>query len=317
MRERIIKIAIIILALLAAAGLIAIGFSSGAFDGISCSGGGDAVDESLPLVPKMPVKGQLSVYFIDVGQGNAALLVSPGGKTMLIDAGESIYASRVEKFIKQIDIKSLDVVIGTHSHSDHIGAMPRIIRDLKVSSYYTTALNVESVYSASVDAALEEKGVNSSPLWSGDSVPWDENCSVTVLSPVIGCEYSKTDANDGCLMLRIEYGETALLITADATAHAEQLSMFHNERELFEANLLLVAHHGSTTSSTLGFIETVGGETAVISVGAKNPYGHPDFDILNRLKGAGYTVLRTDELGSIAAFSDGKTLELAFQKPKE
>lgn len=345
MRERILKAAILTVGLLAAAGLAALGLFSGVLDGFGCEGGvnsctggvnsctGDVnsctgsvsscagsvetAAEKLPLVPKKPVKGQLSVYFIDVGQGCAAALVSPSGRVMLIDSGESIYANRVEKFLKEIGVKRIDVMIGTHSHSDHIGAMPQLIRNFAVTGYVTTAENVESEHSLSVEAALEEKGVSSRAVRSGDIIEWDEACTVTALSPVLGCEYSKTDANDGCLMLRIQHGETALIIAADATAHAEQLSMFHNEKQLFEANLLLVAHHGSTTSSTLGFLETVGASTAVISVGAKNPYGHPDFDILNRLKGAGYDVLRTDELGSIAAFSNGETLEFAFQKPQK
>ena len=83
-----------------------------------------------------------------------------------------------------------------------------------------------------------------------------------------------------------------------------------------ESTVLKVAHHGSTTSSSLGFIETVGADIAVISVGASNPYGHPDFDILSRLKAVCGAVYRTDERGTVAVFSNGKTLETEFQKPE-
>ncbi|MBR3298063.1 MAG: MBL fold metallo-hydrolase [Clostridia bacterium] len=317
MREKIAKLLILLIGLALAAGLIFLGFRFGAFDFLpGCAGAPAPADEKQPLVPAPARHGQLSVYFIDVGQGDAAVLVSPAGKTMLIDAGESIYAGRVARFLGELGVQHIDVLVATHAHSDHIGAMPQLIRRFSIGGFVTTAVTAENVYSAALDAALTEKGVKTRAVWSGETIEWDESCSVTVLSPVLGCEYSQSDLNDGCLMLRVEYGGTAFIFTADATVHAEQLSMFHNEKELFEANVLKVAHHGSTTSSSLGFVETVGAETAVISVGAKNPYGHPDFDVVNRLKSVCGDILRTDELGAIAVFSNGETLEYAFQKPR-
>ncbi|MBR5949187.1 MAG: MBL fold metallo-hydrolase [Clostridia bacterium] len=318
MRERTVKTIILLIAITIAAGLVFIGFKFGAFDFIDfcCANGAGTVEEKLPLVPKMPVKGQLSVYFIDVGQGDAALLVSPSGRTMLIDSGESIYANRVERFLNELGVSHIDLLIGTHSHSDHIGSMPRIIGDLGVGRYITSAVDVRSEFTAAVETALEAKTVSIEKVRSGEIIEWDEDCKITVLSPVLGCEYSTADANDGCLILRVEFDETAFIFTGDATVHAEQLSMFHNEMEIFKANVLKIAHHGSTTSSSLGFIETVDADIAVISVGAANPYGHPDFDILNRLSAAGCSIARTDERGTIAAFSDGSTVSLEFQKPE-
>lgn len=317
MRKNKSKILILLIVLAAAVGLAATALFSRGINLISlcCNNNPCTSETSIPLVPKMPVDGSLSVYFIDVGQGDAALIVSPSGRTMLIDAGESIYANRVEKFLKELGIERIDVLVGTHSHSDHIGSMPRLIKKFSVGSYITTASDVPSVYSDAVETALAEKAVQIGRLRSGDTVDFDEVCKVIALSPVLGCEYSSSDSNDGCLILRVEYGETAFIFTADATVHAEQLSMFHNEKELFKAQVLKVAHHGSTTSSSLGFIETVGAELAVISVGASNPYGHPDFDIINRLKASGCSVVRTDERGTIAVFSDGKVIESKFQKP--
>lgn len=316
MREKTAKILILLIGLAVAAALVCIGFVSGAIKlpVFACNSSPCTSEVAPKLVPKMPVKGQLSVYFIDVGQGDAAVLVSPSGKTMLIDSGESIYASSVEKFLKELGVECIDLLIGTHSHSDHIGSMPSIIKDFDVESYITTACDIKSDYSTEVETALEKKEVPVKKVWSGDAVEWDEKCKVTVLSPVLGCEYSQFDANDGCLMLRVEFGETAFIFTADATVHAEQLSMFHNEKALFKADVLKVAHHGSTTSSSLGFIETVDADIAVISVGAKNPYGHPDFDILTRLNKAGCSVVRTDERGTIAVFSDGMAVTIEYQK---
>jgi len=312
------KILILLIGLAVAAALVCIGFLSGALSlpAFSCSNVPSESEHDPPLVPKMPIEGQLSVYFVDVGQGDAAVLISPSGKTMLIDSGESIYANRMEKLLKTLGVERIDLMVGTHSHSDHIGSMPRIIKGFETGGYITTAEDIESDYSSAVETALNEKGVPIRKVWCGDIVEWDEECGITVISPILGCEYSQYDANDGCLMLRIEYGETAFIFTADATVHAEQLSMFHNEKELFMANVLKVAHHGSTTSSSIGFLETVDADIAVISVGASNPYGHPDFDILSRLNSAGCSVVRTDERGTVAAFSDSKTVTIEYQKPE-
>lgn len=306
----------ILLAVFVAAALIFVGYKTGII-GFGCAPASEEQADEGMIVPKAPQAGLLSAYFIDVGQGDSMLFVSPSGKTMLIDAGEVVYSRRVEKFLRQAGVDRIDLLIGTHAHSDHIGAMPYLIERFPVGAYVTTARNVESISSDMVSEALKEKRVSIAQVWCGDIIEWDDACRITVLSPVLGCEYSELDANDGCLILRVEYGETAFMLTADATVHAEQLAMFHNEKALFKADLLKVAHHGSTSSSSLGFVETVGAKTAVISVGADNLYGHPDADILRLLSGTGAEIYRTDERGSIAVFSNGSGLEFAFQKPQK
>lgn len=269
----------------------------------SCANG-ETFDAPLPL----PVSGQLSVYVLDVGQGNACILVSPSGKTMLIDSGDSWAFGRVRSALSELGIERLDAVVATHPHADHAGAMPALLSQIDVGEYYMPECNAATILQPLIDEALSENGVHSTVVWSGDTIDWDEKCTLTVLSPVISCWYSESDANDISVILRVEFGENAILFTGDATIHAEQLSMYHNERELFEADVLMVSHHGSTTGASYGFYETVGGEYAVISVGKNNQYGHPDFSVLNMLDSAGYRVLRTDLDGNISLFLDGETV---------
>ncbi|GEM_PF-287081 len=286
------------------------------FDGLfsSCFGG-NAVD--LPdVLPELPKKGELSVYNFDVGQGNAALLVSPNGKTMLIDAGSPEYAERTCETIHALGVETLDIVIATHPHLDHIGGMPRILREFAVGEYIMPSIDFDCSAQPAVDKALESGMIPVRIVWRGDEIDWDGDCKVKVLSPVLACEYSSTDANDRSLIIRVEFGETSILFTGDATVHNEQLAMFHNEREFFGSDVLIVAHHGSTTSSSYGFLETVGAKYAVISVGRDNPYGHPDHDILRRLKAVGTAVCRTDESGWISILSDGKTVRIVTQNDK-
>lgn len=286
------------------------------FDGLfsSCFGG-NAVD--LPdVLPGLPKRGELSVYNFDVGQGNAALLVSPNGRTMLIDGGPPEYAERTVETIHALGVESLDIVIATHPHLDHIGGMPRILREFHVGEYIMPAVDFDCAAQPSVDIALEREMIPARMVRRGDTVAWDSACTVTVLSPIPGCEYSTEDANDLSLIIRVEFGETSILFTGDATVHTEQLMMFHNERELIGSDVLIVAHHGSTTSSSFGFLETVGAKYAVISVGRDNPYGHPDHDILKRLKAVGTKVYRTDEEGWISILSDGTDVRVITQKDK-
>ena len=158
MREKIAKLLILLIGLALAAGLIFLGFRFGAFDFLpGCAGAPAPADEKQPLVPAPARHGQLSVYFIDVGQGDAAVLVSPAGKTMLIDAGESIYAGRVARFLGELGVQHIDVLVATHAHSDHIGAMPQLIRRFSIGGFVTTAVTAENVYSAALDAALTKR----------------------------------------------------------------------------------------------------------------------------------------------------------------
>lgn len=276
----------------------------------SCSAAAELPD----VLPELPKNGELSVYTLDVGQGNASLLVSPNGRTMLIDSGDADHAALTAETIHAMGVESIDIVIGTHPHADHIGAMARILREFEVGEYIMPNITFDCSWQSAVDAVLESLQIPVRIVWSGDVLPWDDDCTVMILSPVAGCDYSDSNANDMSLIIRVEYGETAFLFTGDATFHSEQLSMFHNDKALFSADVLTVAHHGSTSSSSVGFLETVNAKYALISVGKDNQYGHPDFDILNRLYRVGSTVLRTDECGWIAVISDGKTVHVATQK---
>lgn len=280
----------------------------GLFSGCSSAAG-------LPdVLPELPKNGELSVYTLDVGQGSCALLISPNGRTMLIDSGDAEHGAGTVEMIHALGVETLDIVIGTHPHGDHIGAMPRILREFAIGEYVMPNVPIDCLAQPSVDSLLVSEQIPVKTAWSGDMLIWDRDCTVTILAPVPGCEYSDTDANDRSLIIRVEYKSTAFIFTGDATVHSEQLAMFHNEKSLFKADVLTVSHHGSTTASSVGFLETVNAKYAIISVGRDNPYGHPDFSILNRLDYTGYNTIRTDENGWIAAISDGKEVRITTQK---
>lgn len=260
--------------------------------------------------------GTLTVHAVDVGQGDCYVLVSPNGKTMLIDSGESSEADTVIDFLNDKAISTLDIVVASHPHSDHMGSMAEVLETFDVGLLLMPKLERDTAFYRKLMEVTTEKNIDCEYVWSGDIISWDEQCTVTVLGPVeeARSEYSEDEINDWSIIMNVAYQQTSILFTGDATKHSEQLSMFYNDAALFDVDVLKVGHHGSTTSSTTGFLEAVSPEYAVISVGKDNSYGHPDFDTVNRLNLMGVQILRTDELGCITITMDGRNISIDHER---
>lgn len=253
---------------------------------------------------------KLMIYALDVGQGDCFVLVSPSGMTMLIDTGESENADTISAFLTDSSISCLDVVVATHPHSDHIGAMAEIIDEFDVGTVYMPQSTHDTKTYERLIASISENDVELAEAWGGtDSyIEWDERCTVQILSPLHGGEYS--NFNDWSIMLRVEYGENSMLFTGDAETHAESFAMYNLPESCFDATVLKVGHHGSTTSSSSGFLSAVSPEIAIISVGEGNDYGHPDPSTLEKLRLIGADVYRTDQCGNICLIFDGSKVSI-------
>ena len=253
--------------------------------------------------------GEMQIFALDVGQGDSFF----NGKTMLIDSGESSNSKQIEQFIREKGVRQLDVVIGSHTHSDHVGSMPYLLDAFDVGKYVMSEAGLETRIQKRINAVLEEKDIPCSYVWAGDVIDWDSDCKVTVLSPVPEFdEYSKTDWNEWSLIMRVEYANHSMIFTGDATVRSEQAAMLNNEKYLFDADVLKVPHHGSTTSSSLGFLEAVSPEYAIISVGKGNSYGHPDYDTIQKLKQVNAEIYRTDELGTINIVFSANDIKITY-----
>lgn len=257
--------------------------------------------------------GEMQIFALDVGQGDSFFVISPNGKTMLIDSGESSNSKQIEQFIREKGVRQLDIVIGSHTHSDHVGSMPYLLDAFDVGKYVMSEAGLETRIQKRINAVLEEKDIPCSYVWAGDVIDWDSDCKVTVLSPVPEFdEYSKTDWNEWSLIMRVEYANHSMIFTGDATVRSEQAAMLNNEKYLFGADVLKVPHHGSTTSSSLGFLEAVSPEYAIISVGKGNSYGHPDYDTIQKLKQVNAEIYRTDELGTINIVFSANDIKITY-----
>lgn len=258
-------------------------------------------------------KKYLEAYFLDVGQGDSIFLRSPNGKTMLIDTSEGEYYEVIETFLNNNGIETLDVVVATHPHSDHMGGMYKIIKNYAIGNFYMPeAENTSSVFEKMLDA-LEECDVDTTIVWADDvdHIEWDDEVEIKVLSPWEGNDY---DLNNISIMLKVSYGNTSIMLTGDAETYAERIALDNCGENEFKATVLKIGHHGSSTSTGKAFFEAVDPEIAVIQLGADNDYGHPHREIRELLKEWGGPVYRTDFNGTIHVTLDGNGYSVETSK---
>lgn len=247
---------------------------------------------------KKVVNGKLKVHFIDVGQADS-ILVQQGNSSMLIDAGNNGDAQVIKSYLDSQGVISLDVLVGTHVHEDHIGSLDYIISPFKVGKvFFPKQTSTTNTFKDFVNA-VKNKGLKltvpvvGSTFKIGDAV-------INILAPN-GTGYE--DPNDYSIVVKVTFGNTSFLLTGDAEAVSES-QMLSKGLDL-SATVLKVGHHGSKSSTGQSFLDKVNPKYAVICVGKGNSYGHPTQDVMNRLKAKSIPVYRTDENGTVVATSNG------------
>lgn len=257
----------------------------------------------------VPVSGDgLSVHFIDVGQADCALLEC-GGEYMLIDGGNREDGQLVVSYLEQQGVEELSAVVCSHAHEDHVGGLPSVLAVYPTKAVYApTRTYASRVFDDFVYYADQQRLEITIPA-PGDG--WTlGGASVTVLGPV----KSYAETNDTSIVLKIQYGDTVFLFTGDMeTAEENDMLDYWDGRVDWDADVLKVGHHGSNTSTGYRFLNEVSPDYAVISVGKGNSYGHPHEEPLSRLNQAGVTILRTDELGTVVARTDGREVTLTWE----
>ena len=249
--------------------------------------------------------GVLEVHYIDVGQGDS-ILIHLSGKTMLIDAGNN--AASIITYIKTLNIDKIDAIVATHPHADHIGGMAEIINEFVVDKIYMPKVAHTSKTYENLLLTIKNKNLKVNTAKAGTTIDLGNKIKIEVMAPN---SENYNNLNDYSAVVKIEYENVSFLFTGDAEAISEK-EMVEKYGNKLKANVLKVGHHGSTTSTTLNFLNTVSPEYAIISVGENNSYGHPNQETLDKLKNI--DVFRTDKLGTIVAKTDGQTINFAFEK---
>jgi len=266
----------------------------------------------------------LEVTAIDVGQGDSLLIVTPDGKTLLIDAGGSPFGPPpglasfdigeevVSAYLWSRGICSLDAVALTHAHADHIGGMPAVLANFHPREIWIGHNPHSTAYDAFITEALSV-GAKIEPHSAGEHFQFGQT-RIDVLAPEPDYHPGPTPTNNDSLVLRIQYGTTSAMLEGDAEAPSEQ-RMVAEDGQALHADLLKVGHHGSRTSTTPPFLTDVAPTYAVISVGRRNFYGHPRIEILDELQTAKIRTWRTDALGISTFYLDGKRVTPAPLPP--
>jgi beta-lactamase superfamily II metal-dependent hydrolase len=263
-------------------------------------------------------EGILTVRFLDVGLGDAILIESPSGKTMLIDAGSGLMSRDLLSELDKAGISELDVVLATHPHEDHIGGMGAIMTRYRVGQFIDAGIPHTT---ATYQNLMKQIGAFKIPyrkVRAGDIITLDPGVTLRVdnpdgtLLPADENENVAENLNENSLVLTLSYGNITFLLMGDATAEAERF--IQKSGASLDADILKVAHHGSSRSSGPGFLTRVRPAVSIIEVGTPNPYGYPSPGTLSRLQETGSAVYRTDLHGTVIITTDGRTYQVIVER---
>jgi competence protein ComEC len=274
--------------------------------------------------------GKLHVDFLDVGQGDSALLTMPDGTKLLIDGGghpnidwtgegegdeesfrrdtRTIGEGVVSEFLWSKGLDQIDYVLATHADADHIDGLNDVVRNFKVRGAIVARTPVNDAGFGRFVASLNRAGVSMEVIGAGDSLQIGD-VTIDVLWPPPLTNVNSTYRNNDAVVLRVRYGERVLLFTADIEKEAENM-LLRSEVNL-RADVIKVAHHGSRTSSTPPFVDAAHPNVAVISVGRTSIFGHPHKEVVDRWRASSAQVMTTGESGTISVVTDGRDLAVS------
>lgn len=248
----------------------------------------------------------LEVHFIDVGQADS-ILIKAGSDSMLIDAGSNNASDFLVNYIKSQGINKLNYVIGTHPHEDHIGGLDLVIDTFEINKIFmpkqiSTTKTFEDVLTSIQNKELKVTSPKVGATYNLGLSEW------TILAPY---QEKYDNINNSSIVIKLEYGNNSFIFTGDAEEISE-IEMLN--RGGLKSEVLKVGHHGSSSSTSLDFLNEVNPDYAVISLGLDNKYGHPHVEVIERLNNKNIEILKTDELGTIIFISDGNNLEYITDK---
>ncbi|CAH2214149.1 ComEC/Rec2 family competence protein [Tepidibacter aestuarii] len=253
-------------------------------------------------------KNLLSVHFIDVGQGDSTLLISPDNKTMLIDAGDNSHGQKVVDYLNKLNIKKIDILVGTHPDADHIGGLDYIINNFDIGYFYMPNKSHNTNTFKDVLLVAKNKSLKIHKAKSGMSFSLGKFIKCNVLSPMKN--YSE---NNLCsLVIKSTYKNKSFLFAADAEFQNEQDMI--NSNYNVKSNILKLGHHGSSSSTSEGFLLKVSPDIAIISCKHNNKYNHPSEKTLTLLKKYNIPLYRTDKQDDIVLFCDGYEI-FSYKRP--
>ena len=250
----------------------------------------------------------LNVHIIDVGQGDAILL-EHNGKTMLIDGGDRNKGTAVTNYLKNEGITSLDYVVATHPHADHIGGLVDVVQTYPVGMYIDNGIPHTSKTYESLMTLVDKKDIPYHTATRGEIINLSNDVSLIVLNPGPN---KHTDMNEDSIVLKLNYGNFDMLLMGDAGIETEKELLI--ERNSLIVDILKIGHHGSTSATGTQFLSATRSRMLIICVGENNDYGHPHSQVMDRIALTGAKLFRTDQHGNILIKTNGDIIKITTTK---
>lgn len=253
-------------------------------------------------------KSPLSVHFIDVGNADCTLVKSPRGN-ILIDAGEQDDEATIIQYLRKFKVKRLDYVIATHPHADHIGSMPKVLKSFEIGEFIMPRMTEKIMPTTQVYKDLlqtiKDRNIKAEYAEPGRIIKLGD-VSLKLFSPLR--EYE--NINDMSIVTKLTYKSFSAMFMGDAESDVENDLLSKYNKSEFKAQVLKVAHHGSSSSSTKRFIDAVGAEYYYVPCGVGNKYGHPSAETMDTLKAKNGSIFRADYNGNVVVLSDGERVNV-------
>lgn len=273
-----------------------------------------ASSEPTPVgtATSLPEDTFFEVHYIDVGQGNATLVVCDN-TTMLIDGGKPQQSDLIYTYLKDKGIDNLTYIVATHPDEDHVGGLAGALNYATVKNALSPVTEYDTREFESFVKYLEKQGVSITVPTAGDTLQLG-SATVTVLGPLE--VNSEGESNNNSIVLRVIYGENSFIFMGDAETEEESkiLEIYADE---LQSDVILIGHHGSSSSTSSVLLDAVSPQYAVISVGEDNAYGHPTEETLEKLHQAGVVLYRTDMNGDVICKSDGQNIVFEVEKNED
>lgn len=247
---------------------------------------------------------QMTVAFLDVGQGDSIYIEAPNGAQMLVDGGRSSRVLSELSKVMPFGDKSIDVVIGTHPDADHIGGLVNVLDNYSVATMIESGGKSESKIYQSLQNKITTEKIPHILGRAGMRIMLDAKSGVyfDILYPDIP-DVSHMGTNDGSIVGKLTYGATSVMLTGDSPI-SKELYLVNKNPQVLNVDILKLGHHGSRTSSALSYLEATTPSLAIISAGKDNSYGHPHKEVLSNLSSLGILYLATYTNGTIVCQSD-------------
>ena len=281
--------------------------------------------------------GRLRIDFLDVGQGDAALITFPNGQTMLVDGGgkpkfNDLYVKRedtepeyfepdtqnigeavVSQFLWEKGYSKIDYILATHADADHLQGLIDIAKNFRVQAAIFGRTPEKDEDFSELQKVLQKRKIEVLKFSKGDNLEIG-GVKIEVLNPAKDDSPEAVSDNNHSVVLRLVFGERKFLLTGDLEREGERELL--EDSEFLQADIVKVAHHGSRTSSTEDFVNAASAEFAIISVGRHSPFGHPHWEVVARWQTDGAKIMTTGTNGTISVVTDGRELQLqTFNSP--